>query len=51
MEKPKIGSIGWMDITVPDAENLKSFYAEVVGWKPEAISMGDYNDYAMQGED
>lgn len=51
MDKPKIGSIGWMDITVPDAESLKSFYAEVVGWKPEPISMGDYNDFAMQGED
>lgn len=51
MDKPKIGSIGWMDIAVPDAEKLKSFYADVVGWKPQALSMGDYDDYAMNGED
>lgn len=50
MDKPKLGSIGWMDITVPDAEKLKDFYASVVGWTPEAISMGEYNDYAMKGE-
>ncbi len=51
MGKPKIGSIGWMDITVPDAEGLKDFYAHVVGWKPEALSMGDYSDYVMKTDD
>jgi predicted enzyme related to lactoylglutathione lyase len=51
MDKPKIGSIGWMDLTVPDAEGLKDFYASVVGWKPEALNMGDYSDYVMKGED
>ena len=50
MDKPKIGSIGWMDLTVADAEGLKDFYASVVGWKPEALSMGDYSDYVMKGE-
>jgi predicted enzyme related to lactoylglutathione lyase len=50
MDKPKVGSIGWMDITVPDAEVLKDFYSNVVGWKPEPISMGDYSDYAMKSE-
>jgi predicted enzyme related to lactoylglutathione lyase len=51
MDKPKIGSIGWMDITVPDAESLKDFYANVVGWKPEGLSMGDYSDYVMKTDD
>jgi len=41
------GKIGWIDLTIPNAENVKDFYAEVVGWKPEPVSMGDYNDYNM----
>lgn len=36
-----------MDITVPDADGLKDFYKQVVGWKSMDISMGDYADYAM----
>lgn len=49
--KPKVGSMGWMDIAVPDAGTLKDFYASVVGWKPEALSMGEYDDFVMKGED
>lgn len=45
--KFKIGSITWTDLTIPNAEELKEFYHEVVGWSPEPISMGDYNDYNM----
>jgi len=41
------GTIGWIDLTVPNAENVKDFYAEVTGWKPEPVWMGDYNDYNM----
>jgi uncharacterized protein len=44
---PEIGSIAWFDLTVPDAEGLRDFYAQVVGWKPEAVGMGDYSDYNM----
>lgn len=43
----KAGTIGWFDLTVPNAEEVKDFYAAVVGWKPEPVSMGDYNDYNM----
>jgi len=43
----KVGQIGWLDITVEDASALRDFYAEVVGWKPEAVSMGEYDDYMM----
>ncbi|WP_420387661.1 VOC family protein [Roseivirga sp.] len=42
-----VGAIGWIDLTVNQAEDVKDFYAEVVGWKPEPVSMGDYNDYNM----
>jgi predicted enzyme related to lactoylglutathione lyase len=31
-EKPKPGTIGWMDLTVKDASKLRDFYAQVVGW-------------------
>jgi len=41
------GKIGWIDITVDDAEGLKDFYTKVVGWKPEDVDMGDYADFNM----
>jgi len=50
-EKPEIGSITWCDLTVPNAEAVKDFYSKVVGWKPEAVSMGDYNDFSMKAPD
>lgn len=42
-----IGKIGWIDISVEDASALKDFYAKVVGWKPEDVSMGEYDDFNM----
>jgi hypothetical protein len=42
-----IGKIGWIDITVDDAEGLRDFYAHVVGWKPEPVDMGEYADFNM----
>ena len=41
------GKIGWIDLTVDDADSVRDFYAEVVGLGIENVSMGDYNDYAM----
>ncbi len=43
----EIGKIGWIDITVDDAEGLRDFYSKVVGWQVEEVSMGDYADYSM----
>lgn len=43
----KIGQIAWRDLTVDDAESIQAFYSEVTGWKPEACSMGDYDDFNM----
>ena len=48
---PQVGTIGWVDMAVPNADEVRDFYAEVVGWKPDALSMGDYNDYVMTAED
>ena len=43
----KVGLIEWTDITVPDAETLRDFYTNVVGWKFEEVPMSGYSDYAM----
>ncbi|NVJ61583.1 MAG: VOC family protein [Gammaproteobacteria bacterium] len=40
--------IVWTDITVPNAEGLKDFYKEVVGWESEPVGMGDYDDFNMK---
>ena len=42
-----MGKVIWRDLTVPDAEQVASFYERVVGWKPKPHDMGDYNDYVM----
>jgi predicted enzyme related to lactoylglutathione lyase len=47
------GKIGWIDMTVENAAELRDFYSAVVGWRHEDVSMGDYSDYSMmtpQGE-
>ncbi len=41
------GTIGWIDLTVPDATAVKDFYTQVTGWKAEPVSLGDYDDYNM----
>ena len=28
-----IGAVSWMDLTVPQADDLRDFYKNVVGWK------------------
>jgi len=43
----EIGRIGWIDITVDDANGLRDFYRNVVGWDVEDVGMGDYADYSM----
>lgn len=41
------GKIGWIDMTVDDAQGLRDFYKAVAGWGHEEVSMGDYADYSM----
>jgi len=43
----KVGTIGWIDLTLPDAEGIRSFYQEVVGWESTPVDMGGYNDHCM----
>jgi hypothetical protein len=47
MRKNPVGSITWMDLTVPDASAIRDFYSDVTGWKPEEVGMGAYSDYNM----
>ncbi len=42
------GTIVWFDLTVPDAENVRDFYASVVGWRSDPVDMGEYADYVMK---
>ena len=46
-EAPKVGTVGWMDLTVPDAVNVRNFYAGVVGWRTDPVDMGGYEDFCM----
>ena len=39
--KPPVGTVAWTDLTVPDAEGIRDFYARVVGWVPEPVAMGN----------
>lgn len=42
-----VGVVEWRDLTVDNAEQVSDFYAHVVGWQREPVSMGDYDDYNM----
>jgi predicted enzyme related to lactoylglutathione lyase len=45
--KPEVGTIGWTDLTISNAEDIRDFYSKVVGWKPQPLSMGQYDDFVM----
>jgi predicted enzyme related to lactoylglutathione lyase len=47
----KIGTIGWHDLTVKNAEEVRDFYSQVAGWQSEEMSMGEYSDYVMKSPD
>ncbi|MDX2033170.1 MAG: VOC family protein [Blastocatellia bacterium] len=44
---PVIGSIGWMDLTVENADQVRDFYSQVAGWQSQGLDMGGYEDYVM----
>jgi len=44
---PPIGSVSWIDLTIPDADKLRQFYASVVGWTSNPVDMCGYSDFCM----
>jgi len=44
----KVGTIGWVDLTVENADALRDFYQQVAGWTCEPVDMGGYADYTMK---
>jgi len=40
--RPGVGVITWTDLTVEDAEKIKAFYAEVVGWRADYPDPDDF---------
>ena len=42
-----VGKVGWIDMTVENAEEVRDFYEAVVGLRAEDVSMGDYSDFNM----
>ncbi len=47
MKKPGVGTIAWIDLTVRNAEEIRSFYQRVTGWKTTELDMGGYSDFCM----
>jgi len=41
------GSIAWTDLTVPNADEVRDFYAAVAGWTVMPVKMEGYQDYCM----
>jgi predicted enzyme related to lactoylglutathione lyase/thiol-disulfide isomerase/thioredoxin len=44
---PKTGTIGWIDLTIENAPEVRDFYAGVTGWKFDEVDMGGYSDFTM----
>ncbi|MEM1179088.1 MAG: VOC family protein [Acidobacteriota bacterium] len=49
------GTIAWLDLTVPNATEIRDFYCQVIGWSAEDVAMTDgdepYADYNLLGGD
>ena len=49
-ESPAPGTIGWIDLTSSDAEGVRDFYRDVVGWTAQPVDMGEHQDWCMAPE-
>lgn len=43
----KPGQIVWVDLTIPNADQVRDFYSQLIGWQPSPVDMGGYNDFNM----
>ena len=44
----EVGKIGWIDMTVENAPEVRDFYKAVVGWETDNVDMGGYSDFVMK---
>lgn len=47
-ERRAPGTLIGLDLTVPNAEGVRDFYASVIGWDVEPFDLGAYSDYFMK---
>ena len=47
MTQPPMGKIVWTDLTIPNAPQVRDFYAQDFGWKVQDVDMGDHSDFTM----
>lgn len=45
--KPAPGTIGWIDLTTENADQIKDFYQATVGWTTEAVPVESHEDYVV----
>jgi uncharacterized protein len=46
-EKPAVGTLFHFDLTVENADQIRDFYASVIGWQSVELEMDGYADYVM----
>jgi len=46
-ESDQLGCVSWIDLTVPNADEIRDFYRDVIGWTFSEVDMGGYHDYCM----
>lgn len=44
---PTAGRQVWRDLTVDNADEVRAFYEQVLGWRAEPVDMGDHEDFNM----
>ncbi|MBK8954721.1 MAG: VOC family protein [Saprospiraceae bacterium] len=49
--KNPAGSFGWADLTVENADQIRDFYANVIGYSFSEVDMGGYSDFCMNSPD
>ncbi|MBI5958462.1 MAG: hypothetical protein HY866_07005 [Chloroflexi bacterium] len=47
MATSKAGQVAWVDLTVENADQVRDFYQQVVGWTSQPVQMDGYSDYNM----
>jgi uncharacterized protein len=45
--RPSVGSVAWVDLTVENAVAVRDFYRAVVGWESSDVDMPGYKDFCM----